>query len=125
MRRRSNICRAIRRSARSPPSRERVALLWEACALPDYRSIAPAQHADLIASIYDDLVRRGHVDETYMAEQVRRADSTDGDIDTLSHRIAQIRTWTFVSNRPGLAGRSGTLAGKDARNRGQIVGCAA
>src|SRR6185437_15512393 len=33
-------------------SRERVALLWEACALPDYRRIAPAQHADLIASIY-------------------------------------------------------------------------
>ncbi|MBN9251360.1 MAG: helicase [Mesorhizobium sp.] len=81
--------------------RERVALLWEACALPDYRRIAPAQHADLIASIYMDLVKRGHVDENYMAEQVRRADTTDGDIDTLSHRIAQIRTWTFVSNRPG------------------------
>ena len=82
-------------------NRERVALLWEACALPDYRKIAPAQHADLIASMYDDLARRGHVDENYMAEQVRRADSTEGDIDTLSHRIAQIRTWTFVSNRPG------------------------
>jgi ATP-dependent RNA helicase SUPV3L1/SUV3 len=81
--------------------RERVALLWEACVLPDYRKIAPAQHADLIASIYVDLVRRGHVDENYMAEQVRRADSTEGDIDALSHRIAQIRTWTFVSNRPG------------------------
>lgn len=79
----------------------RVALLWEACALPDYRKIAPAQHADLIGSIYLDLARTGHVDENYMAEQVRRADSTDGDIDTLSHRIAQIRTWTFVSNRPG------------------------
>ena len=82
-------------------NKERVALLWEACALPDYRKIAPAQHADLIASMYDDLARRGHVDENYMAEQVRRADSTEGDIDTLSHRIAQIRTWTFVSNRPG------------------------
>ncbi len=81
--------------------RERVALLWEACALPDYRRIAPAQHADLIASIYTDLARRGHVDEAYMADQVRRADTTEGDIDTLSHRIAQIRTWTFVSNRPG------------------------
>ncbi|RWQ66136.1 helicase-related protein [Mesorhizobium sp.] len=79
----------------------RVALLWEACALPDYRKIAPAQHADLIASIYTDLARHGHVDENYMAEQVRRADTTEGDIDTLSHRIAQIRTWTFVSNRPG------------------------
>ena len=81
--------------------RERVALLWEACALPDYRKIAPAQHADLVASIYMYLARRGHVDEAYMAEQVRRADTTEGDIDTLSHRIAQIRTWTFVSNRPG------------------------
>ncbi|WP_454013290.1 helicase-related protein [Aquamicrobium terrae] len=81
--------------------RERVALLWEACALPDYRKIAPAQHADLIASIYTDLARHGHVDENYMAEQVRRADTTEGDIDTLSHRIAQIRTWTFASNRPG------------------------
>ncbi|MDX8456811.1 helicase-related protein [Mesorhizobium sp. VK9D] len=81
--------------------KERVALLWEACALPDYRKIAPAQHADLIASIYTDLARHGHVDENYMAEQVRRADTTEGDIDTLSHRIAQIRTWTFVSNRPG------------------------
>ncbi|MFC3325970.1 helicase-related protein [Mesorhizobium cantuariense] len=80
---------------------KRVALLWEACALPDYRKIAPAQHADLIASIYTDLARHGHVDENYMAEQVRRADTTEGDIDTLSHRIAQIRTWTFVSNRPG------------------------
>ena len=94
-------CRAIRRSATSPTAPERVALLWEACALPDYRKIAPAQHADLIASIFTDLVRCGHVDENYMAEQVRRADSTDGDIDTLSQRIAQIRTWTFVSNRPG------------------------
>lgn len=81
--------------------RDRVALLWEACALPDYRRIAPAQHADLIAAIYTDLARHGHVDENYMAEQVRRADTTEGDIDTLSHRIAQIRTWTFVSNRPG------------------------
>lgn len=80
---------------------KRVELLWEACALPDYRRIAPAQHADIIGSIYLDLARKGHVDEAYMAEQVRRADSTEGDIDTLSHRIAQIRTWTFVSHRPG------------------------
>jgi len=79
----------------------RVALLWEACALPDYRRIAPAQHADIIGSIYLDLAKKGHVDEDYMAEQVRRADTTEGDIDTLSGRIAQIRTWTFVSHRPG------------------------
>lgn len=80
---------------------ERVSILWDSCALPDYRKITPAQHADIIASIYLDLAKNGHVDEDYMAEQVLRSDRTDGDIDTLSARIAQIRTWTFVSHRPG------------------------
>ncbi|MDI7864866.1 helicase [Rhizobiaceae bacterium n13] len=79
----------------------RVEKLWEACALPDYRRITPAQHADLIATIYSDLVLHGTVKEDFLAEQVRRADHTDGEIDTLSARIAQIRTWTYVSNRPG------------------------
>ena len=79
---------------------ERVRMLWEACALPDYRRIAPAQHAELVASIFRDLATLGHVDEEFMASQVSRADSTEGEIDTLSARIAQIRTWTFVSHRP-------------------------
>ncbi|MFN6941003.1 MAG: helicase-related protein [Parvibaculum sp.] len=88
----------VRNLANTP---KRVAMLWDACALPDYRRIAPAQHAELIGSMFIDLATKGHVDADYMAEQVRRADSTAGDIDALSHRIAQIRTWTFVSNRPG------------------------
>ena len=79
----------------------RVEKLWEACALPDYRRITPAQHADLILALYADLAKRGTVNEDFMGEQVRRADRTDGEIDTLSARIAQIRTWTYVSNRPG------------------------
>ncbi|MAZ84582.1 MAG: helicase [Hoeflea sp.] len=77
-----------------------VELLWDVCALPDYRRIAPAQHADLVATIYRDLVRHGAVGEDYIAEQVRRCDSTAGDIDTLAARISQIRTWTYISNRP-------------------------
>lgn len=79
----------------------RVERLWEACALPDYRRITPAQHADLILALYTDLVRHGTINEDFLAEQAKRADRTDGEIDTLSARIAQIRTWTYVSNRPG------------------------
>ncbi|MBF2717807.1 helicase-related protein [Agrobacterium vitis] len=82
-------------------SPNRVSLLWDACALPDYRRITPAQHADLILTLYSDLARHGSVNEDFMAEQVHRSDRTDGEIDTLSARIAQIRTWTYVSNRPG------------------------
>ena len=36
----------------------------------------------------------------------RALDRTDGDIDTLSNRIAQVRTWTFVANRPDWLQRS-------------------
>ncbi|MEX6506983.1 helicase-related protein [Jiella sp. M17.18] len=80
--------------------RRQVELLWETCKLPDYRRIAPAQHAEIIASIYGDIADNGHVSEDYMASQVRRADRTDGDLDTLSQRIAEIRTWTYISHRP-------------------------
>src|SRR6218665_1322787 len=70
----------VRELATTP---ERVQKLWEACALPDYRRITPAQHADLISTLYADLVKRGTVNEDFMADQVRRADRTAGEIDTL------------------------------------------
>ena len=79
---------------------KRVELLWETCKLPDYRRIAPAQHAEIIASIFADVADNGHVSEDYMAAQVQRADRTEGDLDTLSQRIAEIRTWTYISHRP-------------------------
>ncbi len=80
-------------------SEEAVRLLWECCQIPDYRDISPAQHGEIITRVYSDLRRRGHVDADWIAEQVRFCDNTSGDIDTLSNRIRQIRTWTFVANR--------------------------
>jgi ATP-dependent RNA helicase SUPV3L1/SUV3 len=44
-------------------------------------------------------VRHGAVNADWVAEQVRFSDNVAGDIDTLSNRIKQIRTWTFVANR--------------------------
>ena len=40
------------------------------------------------------------IPEDWFSKQVALADRTDGDIDTLATRIAHIRTWTFVANRP-------------------------
>ncbi|MCF1504267.1 helicase [Afifella sp. H1R] len=77
-----------------------VERLWDICRLPDYRRIAPAQHAGLIGSIFTFLMDKGSVPPDWLAPQVKRADRTDGDIDTLSARIAEIRTWTFVANQP-------------------------
>ncbi|MBI5320005.1 helicase-related protein [Bradyrhizobium sp.] len=77
-----------------------VERLWDACAIPDYRKISPAAHAELVTTIFGDLMRKGRIPDAWYAAQVDQADRTDGDIDTLSGRIAQIRTWTFVANRP-------------------------
>src|ERR1700678_3136 len=77
-----------------------VERLWEVCQIPDYRKIAPATHAELVVSLYGFLRREGKIPTDWFAKQVALADRTDGDIDTLSNRIAHIRTWTFAANRP-------------------------
>jgi ATP-dependent RNA helicase SUPV3L1/SUV3 len=77
-----------------------VERLWDACQIPDYRKIAPAAHAELVTTLFGFLMRSGKIPDAWFAAQVDSADRTDGDIDTLSGRIAQIRTWTFVANRP-------------------------
>lgn len=77
-----------------------VERLWEACQVPDYRKLAPAAHAELVTTLYGFLMQKGRIPDAWFAAQVDQANRTDGDIDTLSGRIAQIRTWTFVANRP-------------------------
>src|SRR5690606_9204887 len=78
---------------------EAVKLLWECCQIPDYQGISPAAHGEIVTRIYSDLRRIDRVSADWIAEQVRFCDNAEGDIDTLSNRIKQIRTWTFVANR--------------------------
>ena len=90
---------AIRDKARAPAA---IKLLWEVCQIPDYRKISSANHAELAGTLYKFLISdAGVIPEDWFAGQVGLADRTDGDLDTLSNRIAHIRTWTFVSNRSG------------------------
>jgi ATP-dependent RNA helicase SUPV3L1/SUV3 len=77
-----------------------VERLWDACQVPDYRKIAPAAHAELVTTLFGFLMQKGRIPDAWFAAQVEQADRDDGDIDTLSGRIAQIRTWTFAANRP-------------------------
>ncbi|MDX2204446.1 MAG: helicase-related protein, partial [Hyphomicrobiaceae bacterium] len=77
-----------------------VSRLWEVCQIPDYRKISTQNHAELAGTVYKFLMTgEGHIPEDWFAKQVAFSERTDGDIDTLSNRIAHIRTWTFVSNR--------------------------
>ncbi len=77
-----------------------VERLWDTCQIPDYRKVAPAAHAELVTTLFGFLMKKGKVPDDWFAAQVAQTDRTDGDLDTLSARIAQIRTWTFAANRP-------------------------
>ncbi|HEX5846286.1 MAG TPA: helicase-related protein, partial [Rhodoplanes sp.] len=81
-------------------SRNAIERLWDVCQVPDYRKISPSAHAELAVTLYGFLMREGRIPVDWFARQVAFADHADGDIDTLSNRIAHIRTWTFAANRP-------------------------
>ena len=78
-----------------------VQLLWDVCRIPDFRGISHAEHANLLESIYTYLHQSGRVPDDWLARQIKRIDRTEGDIDTLSKRLAYIRTWTYVAQRSG------------------------
>ncbi|WP_217352129.1 DEAD/DEAH box helicase [Ruegeria sp. HKCCA5763] len=78
-----------------------IRLLWDVCRIPDFRGISHAEHASLLEVIYGHLHERGSIPDDFMARQIRRIDQTQGDIDTLSKRLAYIRTWTYVAQRNG------------------------
>ncbi|SCY24277.1 helicase-related protein [Microvirga guangxiensis] len=77
-----------------------VERLWQICQVPDYRKVSPQTHADLVGQLYRFLMKDGAVPADWFARHLSASDRTDGDIDTLSNRIAQVRTWSFVANRP-------------------------
>ncbi len=80
-----------------------VRLLWEVCQIPDFRKVMPDHHAVLLKRIYLALAagpdREGRLPEDWVARQIDRLNVTTGDIDTLTNRIAYIRTWTYISHR--------------------------
>jgi len=91
----------VRAQIRDRASLER---LWEVCAVPDYRKVSPAAHAELVATMFLQLQRDGRVSDDWFDRQVKLVDRPEGEIDTLSARIAQVRSWTYVANRPDWLG---------------------
>jgi ATP-dependent RNA helicase SUPV3L1/SUV3 len=83
-------------------AKDRVELLWQVCAIPDFAKDMHDSHARLLSQIYVHLCdRNGRLPSDWVAGQLRNIDRTDGDIDTLSQRLAHIRTWTTVTHRGG------------------------
>jgi ATP-dependent RNA helicase SUPV3L1/SUV3 len=76
-----------------------VRRLWEACQLPDFRQHGPDTHARFVARLWQDL-QHGYLGADYVAARIAELDRTQGDIDTLQGRIAAIRSWAYICQRP-------------------------
>ncbi|HUQ12804.1 MAG TPA: helicase-related protein [Novosphingobium sp.] len=78
-----------------------VRRFWEACRLPDFRAHGTDPHARFVARLWQDLsAGSGHLGADYVARAIAELDRTDGDIDALQGRIAAIRSWAYVAQRP-------------------------
>jgi ATP-dependent RNA helicase SUPV3L1/SUV3 len=88
---------AIRNAAARPKT---VRLLWEACQIPDFRKLATDTHTRLCAKVFHHLREEGRLPEDWIAAQIAGLGRTDGDIDTLMHRLADVRIWAYIAARP-------------------------
>ncbi len=89
---------------RQSKTRADIARLWEVCQVPDYRKASPSAHADLALTLFNFVVRAGRIPDAWFSTQLAQFERTDGDIDALAARIAQVRTLTFIANRPDWMG---------------------
>jgi ATP-dependent RNA helicase SUPV3L1/SUV3 len=82
-------------------SHDAVSRLWDVCQLPDFRKLSADDHVRLVKNIFLFLMRDGAIPDDWLARQITRADVTEGDVATLSGRLAQIRTYTYAAHRQG------------------------
>ncbi|MDB9990880.1 helicase-related protein [Amylibacter sp.] len=78
-----------------------VKLLWDTCGIPDFRGVSFTDHTTLVSRIFNFLHEKGEVSENWLAQKIANIDKTGGDIDTISKRLAFIRTWTYICQRKG------------------------
>jgi ATP-dependent RNA helicase SUPV3L1/SUV3 len=80
-------------------SRARVALLWEACQVPDFRKLADDSHTRLCARIFTQLCEDGALPSDWIASQIAGCHNIEGDLDTLMARLSAIRVWAYIAAR--------------------------
>ena len=75
-------------------------LLWECCQIPDFQKKAYGQHINIVSNVFKFLsTGKKRISNDYMKEQLKGLDKKHGNIDVLSNRISNVRTWSYVSNK--------------------------
>ena len=79
---------------------EKLKLLWECCQIPDFVKKTFGNHYEVIENVFNFLSsQNGKINDEYMHLQLMKLDKLEGNVDSLSNRIANVRTWSYVSNK--------------------------
>ena len=78
-----------------------LSLLWECCQIPDFVKKTYGNHLEVVSKVFGFLNgQKGKISNNYMRQQLAKIlDKLEGNIDSLSNRIANVRTWSYVSNK--------------------------
>jgi ATP-dependent RNA helicase SUPV3L1/SUV3 len=78
-----------------------VRRLWAACGIPDFRKLGLDPHTRFVERVFRHLTEgRGHVPHQWFADEIARLDTVSGDVETLAGRVAAIRSWAYIAQRP-------------------------
>jgi len=81
-------------------SKETLELLWECCQIPDFVKKTYGNHLEVVSKVFSFLNgKEGKITSDYMRLQLMKLDKLEGNVDSLSNRIANVRTWSYVSNK--------------------------
>ena len=77
-----------------------LSLLWECCQIPDFVKKTYGNHYEVIGNVFKYLSsEKQQITDEFMRLQLIKLDKLDGNVDSLSNRIANVRTWSYVSNK--------------------------
>jgi len=75
-------------------------ILWECCQIPDFEKKAYGQHINVIDKVFQFLTtRKKKIPSIFMKEQLKGLEKDHGNVDLLSHRLSNVRTWSYVANK--------------------------
>ena len=79
---------------------EILKIIWECCQIPDFVKKTYGHHIEVVSKVFTFLTEKTKkIPNQYMKEQLSVLDKLDGNVDSLSNRIANVRTWAYVSNK--------------------------
>ncbi len=79
---------------------QNLEILWECCQIPDFEKKAYGQHINVIDKVFQFLTtRKKRIPNTFMKEQLSGLERDHGNVDLLSHRLSNVRTWSYVANK--------------------------